>query len=238
MIKKITPKLIFSDMEGTLFQKAVPLDKTKVAPSAWYAIAESLGQDAVKEEIGTQEKYNGGEYSSYIEWMENTIMIHKRYRLSRTKFIDILDRIQYTPGAKEVFSVINDLGIPTCLISGGFKYQANKAIRDLGIKHAFVACEYFWDEAGFLECWNLLPGDYRGKLEFMKLLISEYGFSPEECAFIGDGNNDIELAKAVGVSIAFNASEGLKDITTYSISQAKEEENFGPVLDHLNLKRL
>ena len=228
-------KLIFFDMEGTLFKKAVPLEKTRVAPSAWAAIAQSLGSKAVDEENETQDKWNNGEYSGYIEWMEDTVKIHKKYKLRRDRFCKILDSIDYSLGVKDVFKIINRKNIPTCLISGGFKYQADKALKDLRIKHAFVGCEYFWGSNGLLDNWNLLPADERGKRSFMKLLIKEYGFTPNECAFVGDGQNDILIAKAVGVSISFNGSEKLANNVTYVINQKPGKEDFRAIMKYIAL---
>lgn len=228
-------KLIIFDMEGTIFNKAVPLVKTIVAPSVWMAIAESLGKKALQEERQTQEKYISGQYSSYIEWMEETILIHKKYNLTEKQFRTIIDKIKYTPGVHEVFNIITSKGVPTCLISGGFKYQADKAVRDFRIKHSFVGCEYFWDQNGFLFHWNLLPADEQGKLNFTKVLIAEYRLSNDDCIFIGDGKNDVAIAKEMGVSIAFNAQEELKKVATYSIEQQEGKEDFRAILEYLNI---
>lgn len=227
-------KLIFFDMEGTIFRKAVPFNKTKVAPSAWVAIAEHLGKDALREERKTQDKYNLGQYAGYLEWMEETILIHQKYGLTKQTFCNILNSIEYTPGVKDVFKHINSKGIPTCLISGGFKYQADKAVKDLKIKHSFVACEYFWNHSGSLYHWNLLPADKKGKVNFMRLLMSEYGVANNNCAFIGDGENDVLIAKEVGISIAFNAQEELRKAATFVIDQ-RGQEDFMEVLNYLNI---
>lgn len=227
-------KLIFFDMEGTIFKKAIPIGRTHVAPSAWMTIAKHLGKDALKEEIETQRKYKLGKYSGYIEWMEETILIHQKYGLKEKAFNGILDKIEYTHGVQDVFKKINSLGIPTCLISGGFKYQADKAVKDFKIKHSFVACEYFWNESGVLLHWNLLPADKKGKVDFMHLLMSEYGISKSNCAFIGDGENDVPIAKQVGISIAFNAQEELKKVATFVIDQ-NGQEDFKAVLHYLNI---
>lgn len=60
-------KLIFFDMEGTLFKKAVPSKETMVPPSAWVLIAQKLGQSALEQEKQTQGKWNNGLYANYIE---------------------------------------------------------------------------------------------------------------------------------------------------------------------------
>ena len=228
-------KIIFFDMEGTLFRKAVSSSKTRVPPSAWFVIAERLGPKALEEENLTQKKWIQKEYSNYLEWMEDTIRIHKRYNLRRELFCEILDKIEYMQGVKKTFSEINNTDTITCLISGGFKYQADRAMIDLKINHSYIACEYFWDSNGLLEHWNLLPADDKGKLDFMKLLINEYEIDSKDCAFIGDGDNDIPLAKEVGISIAFNGSENLCKVVTHSIKQGREKVDFRAVLKYLHL---
>jgi len=100
--------------------------------------------------------------------------------------------------------------------------------------HSFAAGEYFWGEDGKIIGWNLLPCDYEGKKGFMKLITEEYGLKPEECAFVGDGRNDIPLAKAVGTSIAFNGAKELQAVCTYSINQEEGKEDFREVLKYID----
>ena len=84
-----------------------------------------------------------------------------------------------------------------------------------------------------MEHWNLLPSDYEGKLDFMKLIMKEHGLKADECAFVGDGKNDIPLAQAVGISIAFNGPEELQNVCTHAVNQPQARENFRDVLKFL-----
>ena len=63
--------------------------------------------------------------------------------------------------------------------------------------------------------------------------MKEHGLVPDECAFVGDGKNDVYLAKEVGTSIAFNAPKELQRVTTYVIEQPEEQEDFREVLKYL-----
>ncbi|MBT3407020.1 HAD-IB family phosphatase [Candidatus Woesearchaeota archaeon] len=226
-------KLVFFDMEGTIFKKVYKDAKGNTAPSAWCLLAEHLGEQALKDEEINKDKWNNKEYAGYVEWMEDTIRIHKKYGLDKEFFENVINQIEYHPGVKETFLELKKRGIRTSLISGGFKAQSDRAQKDLKINHAFAACEYFWDDDGKLLHWNLLPCDYEGKADFMELIIKEHGLKKNECAFVGDGKNDIFLAKEVGLSIAFNGPRELQDACTHSINQENGNEDFIEVLKYL-----
>lgn len=220
-------------MEGTIFKRVYKDSKGNTAPSVWTLIAEHLGPKAFEEEEWTKEKWNNGEYSGYVEWMEDTIRIHKKYGLKKDFFKSVINSIEYYNGVKETFEELMKRNYKTCLISGGFKAQADKAQIDLKINHAFAACEYFWDKRGNIVHWNLLPCDYEGKLDFMKLIMKEHKLRKDECAFVGDGRNDIPFARAVGLSISFNGAPELQKVCTYSINQGEGKEDFKAILKYL-----
>lgn len=231
--KKEKIKLIFFDMEGTIFKKVIEFSKGNTCPSAWTLLAQHLGEKALKEEEETKDKWNNGEYSGYVEWMEDTIKIHKKYNLKKDFFDKVMNSAEYHNGVKETFKELAKRGYKTALISGGFKAQADRAQKDLKINHSFAACEYFWDEKGNLVHYNLLPCDYEGKVNFVKLIMKEHGVSPEECAFVGDGINDVFLAKEVGIGIAFNGHAELQKVAKHSINQSKGKEDFKEILKYL-----
>ncbi len=224
------PKIIFMDLEGTLLKKAIYLDNGKVPPSAWTLLAANLGPDALREEEETKDRWLRGDYGSYIGWMRDTIRIHKRYGLTADTFAQVMDTVEEMPGAREAVSLFHQRGIVTAIISGGFKALADRIQRNLKIGHALTGCEYFFSpDTGLLEHWNLLPTDYEVKVDFMRLLMREYKVRKEECVFVGDGQNDIWMAKEVGLSIAFNAHPDLKRVCTYVIDQPLGQEDFRAV---------
>lgn len=229
MDKKI--KLIFFDMEGNVFETGIKEYGARTAASVWTVIARNLGKNATAEEQVTKDKWNVGKYKNYIEWMEETIEIHKKHGLKMNTFYNIIHKIPYVPGAKKTFEELRKRGYKTAIISGGFKNQANRALRDLKIDHVFAACEYFFDDKSKkLSHWNLLPCDYEGKVDFLRLMMREYGLHPQQCAFIGDGVNDIPLAQEVGTSIAFNAREELQKVCTHVIDQ--KQKNLKAILKY------
>jgi phosphoserine phosphatase len=225
------PKLIFLDLEGTLVRIPPIESETDVAQSAWTILAEMLGPECLFEEEETKRKWEAKAYFNYVEWMEDTIRIHKKYGLNRRVFSALLDRIEEMPGIRQAAKSFHEWGAKIAIVSGGFKALADKAQIAMKAHHALAACEYFFGDDGLVSHWNLLPSDYEGKLDFMRLLIREYGFKEQECVFVGDGNNDVPLAASVGFSIAFNAQSLLKEIATASIDQSQGKEDFLAVAD-------
>jgi hydroxymethylpyrimidine pyrophosphatase-like HAD family hydrolase len=88
------------------------------------------------------------------------------------------------------------------------------------------------------EHWNLLPSDFTGKIDFMRFIMKAYRVRARECAFIGDGDNDVPMAEKVGLSIAFNAQSKLREVCTHMIDQPQGEENFHAVAEYLDRYRV
>ncbi len=230
-MRKAFPKIWFFDMEGTLLKKEYALDNGKVAPSAWTVLAKRLGDQCYKEEEESKDRWLRGEYKGYLDWMADTVNIHKKYGLQQKHIVQLTEDAQLHEGAYELFKWLKGNGAITVLITGGFKALADKVQRALRIDHAFSGCEYFYDEHGYVEFVNLLPSDNHGKSSFMRQVIYEHGVSSKDCIFIGDGMNDRFLASEVGASIAFNAQPELKEVTTFSIEQEKGKENLISIIN-------
>ncbi|OFC69862.1 phosphoserine phosphatase [Alteromonas confluentis] len=218
-------------MEGTLLKKEYSLDNGKVAPSAWTVLAKRLGEECYKEEEETKDRWLRGEYKGYLDWMADTVNIHKKYGLQEKHLVQLTEDAEFYEGVYELFDWLKKNNAVTVLITGGFKALADKVQRALKIDHAFSGCEYFFDKTGFVELVNLLPSDNHGKSSFMKQIIHEHGVDSSDCIFIGDGMNDRFLAREVGTSIAFNAQPELKEVTTFSIDQKEGRENLIGIID-------
>jgi len=93
---------------------------------------------------------------------------------------------------------------------------------DLRISHAFAACEYFFDEGGTLKHYNLIPCDFEGKLDFVRLMLRELGLGMSDWVFVGDGPNDVGLAQSAPVSIGYLADPKLRQVATYAIEDFRE----------------
>jgi phosphoserine phosphatase len=146
----------------------------------------------------------------------------RRHGLTRARFDDTLMSIDYNPGVPETLARLHEAGVRTAIVSGGFMAQARRAQIDHGIHHAYAAVDVFWDAAGSPVHWNIFPSDFEGKVDFVQLLMREYGFDTTECAFIGDGRNDVPIARRVGTSFALDGQPELRAAVTHAVDEFSE----------------
>jgi phosphoserine phosphatase len=225
----MTYRLLFLDMEGTLFasQRVSFEPDDGFHTSLWSRIFHELGPEAVEDDRQTLEKWERGEYRSYLDWCDESLRILQRRKLKRKRFEDLVAAASYNPGVPETIRTVHERGVRTAIVSGGFVAQARRAQAELRTHHACAAVDLFWTADGELAHWNIFPSDYEGKVDFVRLLMREYGFSPAECAFVGDGPNDMAIAREVGLSFAYRAHPELQRTASHRI------EDFGAILKWL-----
>jgi phosphoserine phosphatase len=213
-------QLLFLDMEGTLLaaQDVVVGPDHAHHTSLWTRIFSELGPAAQSDNIAMIEKWDGGGYRSYMDWVDDSMVAMRRHGLTQHQFEVLVDETPYNPGVRETLSEVHARGIRTAIVSGGFIAQARRAQTDLRIHHAYAATDLFWGSEGELVHWNIFPSDFEGKIDFVQLLMREYRLEPHECAFIGDGANDVPIAMAIGKSIAYNGHPSLRGVADHAVS--------------------
>lgn len=215
-------KLLVLDVEGTLFQTNIRLPGTSIDSTIWQGIAQALGPAAVAMEVETHRRWENGDYAGYLEWMKDTISIHVKYGLLRSMFQDLISSAQYNPGVVEALALIDRSKYELILVSGGFRELAAKAQMDLNISHAFAACEYLFGDDGTIGGYNLLPCDFEGKIDFINIMLREYGLSCKDWLFVGDGANDVPIAKHAPVSVGYRPHSKLEAVVTHKIYHFRE----------------
>jgi len=212
-------QLLFLDMEGTLLsaQDVVVGPDHAHHTSLWTRIFSELGPAAQVDNIAMIEKWDGGGYRSYMDWVDDSLVAMRKHGLTQHHFESLVHETPYNPGVKETLEQIHARGIRTAIVSGGFIAQARRAQIDLRIHHAYAATDLFWDSNSNLTHWNIYPSDFEGKTDFVRLMMREYRLAEEECAFIGDGANDVPIASSVGTSVAYNGLPSLTAVTGHAI---------------------
>lgn len=185
------PKIkgIVFDMEGVL------------CDSLWTSLFYKLGIGEKHEEL--KRNFEMGEYGSYMEWTDDACRTLKDNGLTKDKFMEIVKSNEFSKGAEHTLKTLNVRGYKIGIITGGIKDIATRAKQMLSADFAVASCDFRF-KGGYLDSWNIIPSDNHHKVTRLEEFASKYGFAPEECAYIGNGINDIPAMDAAGVSIAWN----------------------------------
>ena len=206
----------------------------------WTAIASFLEKEGAKgaerEEIETQRKWRDGRYGDkpsgerYINWVKDSIRIHKKYGLTEEGFYEVINSATYTEGTEDFFKMLDRNRYIPVLISGGIQNLNFKACHDLNIarENSFAACEYFFTSEGKIDesLTFINSSNFCGKEELVKVLLRRYHLAASDWVFIGDGVNDVSIAKAAPLSIGIRSGgRALERIVDYAF------DNFSQLIE-------
>lgn len=206
-------KLLVFDVEGTIFKADYQIDGVDYKSTMWQPIAQILGDDAVKAEAESAKKYDNKKKTDYLSWIKESFEMHKKYSLKKNQFDRLINQAQYNTGVEEFFSKLDRSKWIPVLISGGFQSLIRRAKNELNIQFGIAACEYFFDEWGYLENYELQPADFKNKVDFVKTIAAAENIKFEnDWVFVGDGKNDITIAKAAPRAFCINPNPELKKV--------------------------
>lgn len=146
--------------------------------------------------------------------LDFTQSLHRRVALLEGVDAALLDRIgeslQLTAGARTLIETLQGHGVYCGIASGGFTQVCQYLVDDLRLDYC---------AANLLEVVDgTLTGrvlgdvvDGAGKARALRDFATRHDISLADTVVIGDGANDIEMARAAGLSIAFNAKPALRE---------------------------
>jgi phosphoserine phosphatase len=129
--------------------------------------------------------------------------------LSEAAVSEIRSRITLTPGARTLVRTLHRLGHKVGIVSGGFTNVIQPLINEMEL-------DFF--RANTLEVVNgQLTGkligpivDRAAKARYLKEFAEAEGVPLSQTIAVGDGANDLDMLKAAGLGIAFNAKPAVK----------------------------
>jgi len=207
-------KLVCFDMDGVIFQST----------NFWLDLHKELG--TYEKGLELTKKYVGTDYKTLVEEVVNKLWKNKL----ADKYFELIKKAKYVKGVKETFKELKKRKIKTALITSGASHLALRAKNELGIEFVFS------NELVIKN--NIITGDFKWPVGFglkekpiiVKHLVKEVRCSLKEIAYVGDNDNDIEVCKIVGLSIAFNIKHSkLAEVCDIII----EEDDLQAILKHL-----
>lgn len=186
-------RIVLLDMDSTFIQQEV-ID----------LLAENAGVgDKVKE---ITESAMRGEIDFQASLNARTALLAG---LSESAITDIRSRITLTPGARTLVRTLHRLGHKVGIVSGGFTNVIEPLIQEMEL-------DFF--KANTLE---IVEGKITGKItgaivdraakaQFLRDFAESENVPLSQTIAVGDGANDLDMLKAAGLGIAFNAKPAVK----------------------------
>ena len=224
MSTEISPGLVVKDTP--LSQKlsdyqliAFDMDSTLITIECIDEIADVTGKKA--EVAAITEATMRGEITDFKESLR--LRVGKLQGVTAAQMEQVRrERLQLSPGAKELVQAAHAAGLKVLLVSGGFTFFAEYVRGLLDIE--FVRANVLEEKDGVLtgglvqQCW----GDICDGAEKRRTLLevaSLLGVSPEQCIAVGDGSNDIPMMEAAGLSVAYHAKPRVRSVAKVCINE-------------------
>ncbi|PCH61369.1 MAG: phosphoserine phosphatase SerB [Gammaproteobacteria bacterium] len=140
-----------------------------------------------------------------------------RQRVSLLKGLEVsalervyLERLQLNPGAEVMLKRLQQQGIKTALVSGGFTFFTERLKQRLGLD--FTMANVLGEHNGRLT--GEVVGDICGaqaKADFLLAHCEMLGISPAQVVAMGDGANDLLMMNEAGLSVAYHAKPTVQE---------------------------
>jgi phosphoserine phosphatase len=131
---------------------------------------------------------------------------------------EVRDQLELTPGARTLIHTLQRLGFRCGIVSGGFSQITDPLAEALGLD--FAAANTLEVADGRLT--GGLVGeivDRPGKARALARFAAEYGIPLEQTVAVGDGANDLDMLRAAGLGIAFNAKPVVREQAHAALNQ-------------------
>jgi phosphoserine phosphatase SerB len=215
-------KLVVFDLDGTIVDNI---------ESVWKTLHEFFGINKHPKRIEIREKFFSGEIP-YHEWAERDLDLMAEHGANKKTIMKALEKTKLMDGTMETLETLKNKGCKLAVISGSLNVLLERLIPDYKriFDHVFIN-EICFDNKGKISEIKATPFDMFRKRSGLLNICDLEGIGTKDCAFIGDHDNDIDIAKAAGFSIAFNSkSAKLNEIADVVI----EKKDLREILKYLN----
>jgi phosphoserine phosphatase len=146
--------------------------------------------------------YKNGELS-YAEWVGLDITGWRAAGAGRDELLAALAPLRVVEGALETLQRLDQAGIRLFAITGTLDLMLDALLPGHPFKEVY-ANHIGFDCDGRISHWRATPFDMQGKAEALRALAVREGVPLARCAFVGDSDNDLWIARAAGCAIAVN----------------------------------
>jgi phosphoserine phosphatase len=213
-------KVVAFDFDGTLLQAENP-GYGDVFHYSWKEVWKWLGYDEeIRRDLYNQHKDNPQSYP-YQTWCDDCAeyFIKGNFKRAHVKQILQSKKLRLAEGLETTLKVLKKNGMTLAIISGGINTFYEEAVPEkidrLFNKVFFNKFEYAQDGSlTRIKAYQNKESDFRGKIDALKEVCRMANATLEEAVFVGEGTNDIDVARSGCLSIAYppSCTQDFKDI--------------------------
>ncbi len=173
----------------------------------WMELHKKFG--TLEEGIQLTEKYLLTDYPKLVEEVVSRLWKGKDAK----HYFDLINSLEYLPGVKKTFDFIHQNGLVSAIISASSLDAVRRVQREHGVDHVYgneLVIRNGLVSGDFI--WPIGAGRDK-KAKIVKDLCSELNIPLNQAVYVGDSDTDVEAAKEVGLSLAFNCTPKVKELT-------------------------
>jgi len=140
---------------------------------------------------------------TYADWFHTDLELLRAAGATLPRFREVLDMLRPMRGAREALLDLHARGHVLAIVSGSLDVVVAHLFADIPFRHVLLNRIEF-DAAGRIAGGTPTPYDLEGKALGLAELCRREGIDPTRAAFVGDNVNDLWIAHAAGLAIAFN----------------------------------
>jgi phosphoserine phosphatase len=191
-LKKLRYPLVCFDLDGTLVNDTVFI---------WQTLHESFSTDKTARKKAQSEYFSG--QISYGQWFDHDLCLLAEAGATEDRIHGVLSTLKPMTGANDLLADLKERGHILAIVSGSLDIVVDCLFDKELFDHMLINRIRF-DERGRIAGGEPTPYDLAGKADGLKELARREGIPMSSTVFVGDNDNDIWIAKAAGLSIAFN----------------------------------
>ena len=198
-------RLAFFDMDGTLISQESSVE-----------MADRYLSKELHDEVA---RITSQSMAGEISFKTNLLTKMKMFENTNKSMLEeVTAACTLSPGAKELCEMLHQASVTTYLVTGGLKTMAASFAQVLGMA-GFCANTEKWinrstdlDHPDWVMSGDLVPPIIDGmeKARFVEDTSKKHRCSPKDTLVVGDGANDIDMARIAGLAVGFSAKRSLR----------------------------
>lgn len=188
-------RLVAFDLDGTLIEGTVFI---------WQTLHDWFGSDAERRRRAA-DAFRSGRIT-YRQWFEEDLQLLRLAGADRAGMVEAISSLRPAAGARQTLEELRRRGYRLAILSGSLDLALEHFYPPALFDHVFIN-RIFFDESGRISGGEPTPFDLDLKAEGLRHLAAREELSLEECAFLGDNVNDLEVMRVAGLSLAIDAKD-------------------------------